>query len=74
MFSDNLSSSLLRLCGGISYETAAERCGMSARYLGSIIRRRATPSVASLEKLCDGFGVTPNDLLLAAGPGREPPA
>lgn len=37
MFSKNLSTSILRICDSrkLSYETAAELCGLSPRYFGS---------------------------------------
>ncbi len=66
MFSDNLSDRVLQLLNSenLSYETAAELCGMSPRHFGNIIRRRTVPSIAMLEKMCSGFSTTPNDLLL----------
>jgi len=66
MFLDNLSAAVLRLCEkkGLSYEAASERCALSSRYFGDIARGRTAPSVVTLEKLCLGFGTTPNDLLL----------
>ena len=67
MFLANLSDALLRLCERqeLSYADAASLCGLSSRYLGAIICRRTRPSIRTLEKLCSGFGVTPNELLLA---------
>lgn len=72
MFSDNLSTSLLQLCDfqHLSYERAAERCNFSARYFGSIIRCRTAPTIVTLEKICTGFCVTPNDLLIR--PANQP--
>ena len=66
MFLDNLSTSLLRFCdeNSLTYETASEQCNLSARYFGNIVRRKATPSVVTLEKICIGLETTPNDLLL----------
>ena len=66
MFLDNLSTALLRICGekDLTYETAAERCGLSSRYFGSITRRRTAPSLDTLEKICVGFQKAPNELLL----------
>ena len=50
MFLDNLSTSLLRICGenDLTYETASERCDLSSRYFGAIARRQTTPSVEYL--------------------------
>lgn len=68
MFPDKLSSSLLQLCrtNGLSYESASERCGMSSRYFGRIIRKESAPSITVLENICTGFGKTPNELLVSA--------
>ncbi len=65
MFLDNLSVSILQLCDQdkLSYESAAERCDLSSRFFGSIVRRESTPSIITLEKLCTGFDKTPNELL-----------
>ena len=66
MFLSNLSTSILKICdsNGLTYESASELCNLSARYFGDIARQRVTPSVVTLEKLCAGFRVTPNDLLI----------
>ena len=68
MFLDNLSTSVLRLCGekDLTYESAAELCELSPRYFGSIARKRTVPSLVTLEKLCIGLETTPNSLLLAS--------
>ena len=68
MFLDNLATSLLRLCGHkeFSYERAAEECGLSSRYFGNIVRKTSAPTVVTLEKLCNGFQMSPDDLLLPA--------
>lgn len=66
MFLKNLPEALLKLCDRerLSYERAAERCGISARQFGNLARGRSAPSLQTLEKLCNGFGVTPDELLL----------
>lgn len=53
MFSRNLSTSVLGICGSrdLSYETASELCGISSRYFGSIAHEKTVPSVNTLEKL-----------------------
>ena len=73
MFLDNLSASVLRLCDThkLSYEAASERCGLSSRYLGDIARGKTAPTILTLEKLCVGFDLTPNDLLVPSPIGRE---
>ena len=66
MFLYHLSASILRLCASrnLSYEAAAQQCNLSARYFGSIARGKTAPTISTLEKLCSGFQLTPNDLLL----------
>lgn len=65
MFSKNLSISILSICDSrnLSYETAAELCGLSPRYFGSIARGQTAPSISTLEKLCVAFERSPNELL-----------
>ena len=45
MFWDNLSAALLRFCAArsLSYEEVAERCRISPRYFGEIMRRHTSP-------------------------------
>lgn len=66
MFSKNLSTSILQLCSSrdLSYEEAAERCDLSPRYFGSIARGQTNVSLSTFEKLCKGFELTPNELLM----------
>lgn len=73
MFLDNLSTSVLRLCDTrkLSYETASERCDLSSRYFGDIARGKTAPTILTLEKLCVGFNLTPNDLLIPSAIWRE---
>lgn len=68
MFLANLSASLLRLCNAqrLSYEAASERCDLSSRYFADIARGKTAPTISTLEKLCAGFVLTPNDLLIPA--------
>lgn len=82
MFLDNLSAALLRFCAArsLSYEEVAERCRISPRYSGEIVRKHTSPTLRTLEKICAGLDVTPNDLLLRragldgprGGHGRRP--
>lgn len=67
MFLDNLSASIRSLCNArkLGYEADSEQCDLSSRYFGSIARGKTAPSVLTLEKLCVGFDLTPNELLLA---------
>ena len=66
MYLDNLSASVLRLIEeqDLTYESASERCDLSVRHFGSIVRGKTALSVPTLEKLCIGFDTTPNMLLL----------
>ena len=67
MFSETLSTTVLRLCElhKLSFESAAERCGISSKHYGSIAKMKTTPSILVLEKICNGFQLTPNDLLIS---------
>ena len=62
MYPDALSASLSRLCDEteLTYEDASQRCRCSSHYFSRIIRLKSVPSIAVLEKLCHGFGKTPN--------------
>lgn len=72
MFLENLSSSMLEICGKyhLSYESASERCDISSRFFGDIVRRRSAPSLGTFEKICMGFEKTPNELL-GVSSGRD---
>ena len=65
MYLNSLSESMLQIIGeeDLSYESVAERCGLSVRFIGKVIRKKAVPSLNSFEKICNGFDRTPNDLL-----------
>lgn len=65
MFSKDLSLSILQLCSSrdLSYEKAAELCGLSLRYFGSVARGQTNASIITFEKLRKGFELTPNELL-----------
>lgn len=73
MFLGNLSAAVLRLCNSrkLSYEAASKQCKLSARYFGDIARGKTAPTILTLEKLCIGFDLTPNDLLLTASSIRR---
>lgn len=73
MFLANLSASVLKLCDSrkLSYEAASEQCNLSARYFGDIARGKTAPTILTLEKLCMGFELTPNDLLIPSEILRE---
>ena len=75
MFLSNLSSSVLRLCDSraLSYKAVSELCDVSARHVSNIVRCKTALSIPTLEKLCHGFEVTPNDLLMYPSGGRREP-
>lgn len=73
MFLDNLSTAVLHLCDEheLTYESAAELCDLSSRYFGDIARRKTSPTIITLEKICTGFQRTPNELLLSEAASRK---
>lgn len=66
MFLDNVAAFLLRQCQlrNLSYEAAAELCGISSRQFGNIVRKKCAPSIATIENICIAFSATPNDIFL----------
>ena len=48
---------LLRERGWTEYKLSKE-CGLAQSTIGNIFRRNTIPSVATLETLCSGFGIT----------------
>lgn len=48
---------LLRERGWTEYRLSKE-CGLSQSTIGNIFRRNTVPSVATLEIICKGFGIT----------------
>lgn len=66
MYLDNLSVAILRVCEKrhLTYEMASECCDMCTPHLSRIIRRVNAPRLPTLEKICTGLDLTPNDLLL----------
>lgn len=73
MFLNNLSNSVLKLCNSrkLSYEAASEQCNISSRYFGDIARGKTAPTILTLEKICVGFDLTPNDLLISTSVLKE---
>ena len=73
MFLDNLSANVLHLCDfrHLTYERSAEQCSISSRCFGSIARGETAPTIVTLEKLCTGFDLTPNDLLISSALQQE---
>ena len=53
MFLDNLSAALLRFCAArsLSYEEVAERCRISPRCFGEIVRKHTSPPAHAGEDL-----------------------
>ena len=48
---------LLHERGWTEYKLS-KRCGLSESTLANIFRRNTTPSIATLEAICKGFGIT----------------
>lgn len=48
---------LLNECGWSEYKLA-KRCGLSESTVANIFRRNTVPSIATLETICSGFGIT----------------
>ena len=73
MFLDNLSTCVLKLCDArkLSYEIASERCALSSKSFHDIVKGKNVPTILTLEKLCIGFDLTPNDLLISSDLQRE---
>ncbi len=48
---------LLRERGWTEYKLS-KKCGLSQSTIGNIFRRNTVPSIATLETICKGFGIT----------------
>lgn len=48
---------LLKERGWTEYKLS-KKCGLSESTLANIFRRNTTPSIATLEAICRGFGIT----------------
>lgn len=48
---------LLRERGWTEYKLS-KQCGLAQSTIGNIFRRNTEPSIATLETICDGFGIT----------------
>lgn len=48
---------LLQERGWTEYKLSKE-CGLAQSTIGNIFRRNTTPSIATLETICTGFGIT----------------
>ncbi len=49
----------------MTQEQLADACDLSRRFVGSIVRRKANPTVDCFEKICAALEVTPNELLIS---------
>ena len=49
---------LRKLLNGWSEYKLAKRCGLSESTVANIFRRNTVPSIATLETICSGFGIT----------------
>lgn len=48
----------------LSQENLSELADLSQQYICAIENEKVNPSFETIWKLCDAFGVTPNDLML----------
>lgn len=73
MFLDTLSAVILRLCDlyNWSLDDAATKCDIDPIQFWHITQRKWVPTINTLELLCAGFQVSPNDLLVAPAPVQE---
>lgn len=53
----------LRVAAGLSHNTLSRRSGVSVTYISAIERGLRDPSVAFIEKLALGLGISPAELL-----------
>jgi transcriptional regulator with XRE-family HTH domain len=52
----------IRHARDLSQEELADECGLSARYVGSIERAKASPTVTVLGRLSSALDIDPRDL------------
>ena len=57
---------LMQNRGWSAYRLSKE-CGLSESTIANILKRNATPSIATLESLCAGFGITLSQFFAAIG-------
>lgn len=54
----------LRLKRGLSQEALALSCDMNPAFLGHVERGMRSPTLNTLQRICDGLGITLTELLL----------
>lgn len=54
-----------RIAAGLSQEELAHRAGVSMRYVSLLESRRHQPSLATIQGLCRGLGLSMADLITA---------
>ena len=54
----------LRLKRGLSQESLALSCDMNPAFLGHVERGMRSPTLTTLQRICDGLGITLTELLL----------
>lgn len=66
MFSKNLSEALNNFLESedITQEELAERCDLSSRFIGNIVRGHSQMRLDTFEQICAALEVTPNDILI----------
>ena len=60
-----------KLCR-LSQEELGDTVGISCKHISTLENGEATMGIDTLMKLCEAFGVTPNDLLLEPEGDEEP--
>ena len=63
---------LLKERGWTEYKLSKE-CGLAQSTIGNIFRRNTVPSVATLETICRGFGITLSQFFADADMVELPP-
>lgn len=73
MLSDNLSACVPKLCDTqkLNYEISSERCNFLSEYFGEIAGEKAAMTILTLEKLCVGFDLTHNEMLILSSVLQE---
>ena len=66
MFSKELANRLIKIIDerSMTVESLANTVGLTREYVSGIKNGHNVPSIDSLEKICSGLGLEPNDLLL----------
>ncbi len=63
----------LRLKRGMSQETLALNCDMNPAFLGHVERGMRCPTVNTLQRICNGLGITLTELILTQSGVEQTP-